>query len=155
MKKVEEKAKEYSDYTNMKELTARLVSTENYGKCRFYKLSHKITRGIYWGKEVDIPEETGCTKFRDEYKHLEGLSKDGVDVICISDADNFIERLVFAGLEYEKDGKTIYSRYNVVIDGKNTMSVYGGDYGSVYEPEVYIRHLARLNGLKYGGIIKQ
>ena len=154
MKTAEEKAKEYSDYTDMKELTARLVSTENYGKRRFYKLSHKITRGIYWGKEVDIPEETGGTKFRDEYKHLEGLSKDGVDVICISDANDFIERLVFAGFEYEKDGKTVYSRYNVVIDGKNTMSIYGGDYGSVYEPEVYIRHLARLNGFKYGGIIK-
>ena len=154
MKTAEEKAKEYSDYTDMKELTARLVSTENYGKSRFYKLSHKITRGIYWGKEVDIPEETGGTKFRDEHKHLEGLSKDGVDVICISDANNFIERLVFAGLEYENDGKPIYSRYSVVIDGKNTMSIYGGDYGSVYEPEVYIRHLAGLNGFKYGGIIK-
>ena len=153
MKTVEEKANEYSDYTDMKELTARLVSTENYGKSRFYKLSHKITRGIYWGKEVDIPEETGGTKFRDEYKHLEGLSKDGVDVICISDANNFIERLVFAGLEYENNGKPIYSRYSVVIDGKNTMSIYGGDYGSVYEPEVYIRHLAGLNGFKYGGII--
>lgn len=139
----------------MKELTAKLVDTGNYGKVRFYKLSHKITRGIYWGKEVDIPEETGGTKLRDEYKHLEGLSKDGVDVICISDADNFIERLVFAGLEYEKGGKTIYGRYSVVIDGKNTMSIYGGDYGSVYEPEVYIRHLARLNGFKYGGIIKE
>lgn len=139
----------------MEELTARLVSTENHGKRRFYKLSDKITKGIYWGKEVDIPEKTGGDKFRDEYKHLEGLSKDGVDVICISDADNFIERLVFAGLEYDMDGKTVYSRYSVVIDGKNTMSIYGGDYDSVYEPEVYIRHLARLNGFKYGGIIKE
>ena len=139
----------------MKELTAKLVDTGNYGKSRFYKLSHKITRGIYWGKEVDIPEETRGTKFRDEYKHLEGLSKDGVDVICISDANDFVERLVFAGLEHEEDGKTIYGRYDVVIDGKNTMSIYGGDYGSVYEPEVYIRHLARLNGFKYGGIIKE
>ena len=139
----------------MKELIAKLVDTGNYGKVRFYKLSHKITRGIYWGKDVDIPEQTGGVKFRDEYKHLEGLSKDGVDVICISDANDFVERLVFAGLEYEKDGKTIYSRYSVVIDGKNTMSIYGGDYGSVYEPEGYIRHLAGLNGFKYGGIIKE
>ena len=139
----------------MKELIAKLVDTGNYGKVRFYKLSHKITRGIYWGKEVDIPKETGGTKFSDEYKHLEGLSKDGVDVICISDANDFVERIVFAGFEYEMDGKTIYSRYRVIIDGKNTMSIHGGDYGSVYEPEVYIRHLARLNGFKYGGIIKE
>ena len=77
------------------------------------------------------------------------------DVICVSDAYTHIERLVFAGVEYMDKGSVCYTRYSTVIDGKNTFLIDGGSYDSVYEPCVYIRHLARLNGFKYGGIIKE
>lgn len=139
----------------MEELTAKLVHTTPDGRQRFYKLNRKIKNGIYFGKHVDIPKDTAETNFKEEYKYLTDLSKDGVDVICISDAHTHIERLVFAGVEYMDKGKVCYSRYSTVIDGKNTFLIDGGSYDSVYEPCVYIRHLARLNGFKYNGIIEE
>ena len=138
----------------MKKLTAALVHSK--GKQTWYKLSDKIKKGRYFGEDVNIEEEINLesNRIKKEYIHVLDQVEGGVDLIVISDANNFIERLVFAGVEYADNGVQIYSRFSTVIDGKNTMSIHGGDSNSVYEHEVYLRHLASINGFTFGGIIK-
>lgn len=138
----------------MKKLTATLVHSK--GKQTWYKLSDKIKKGRYFGRDVNIEEDVNLksNRIKKGYEHVLEQTKGGVDLIVISDADNFIERLVFAGVEYADNGVQIYSRFLTVIDGKNTMSIHGGDSNAVYEHEVYLRHLASINGFTFGGIIK-
>ncbi len=138
----------------MKKLTATLVHSK--GTQTWYKLSDKIKKGRYFGRDVNIEEDVNLKsdRIKKEYIHVLNQAEGGVDLIVISDAANFIERLVFAGCEYTKNGEYHYSRFLTVIDGKNTMSIHGGDSNSVYEHEVYLRHLASINGFTFGGIIK-
>lgn len=134
-----------------KVLTAKMVA--EIGLQKYYVLSHRIQKGIYWGREVDIEKSVTDTEFKKEYKFLSEAAVGGVNVVCISDAHTHIERIVFAGFMYKKNGEVQYSRYRTAIDGKNTFMRDGGDYSAVYEPGVYLRHLARLNGFTFGGIL--
>lgn len=132
-------------------LTAKMVT--EIGLQKFYVLSHRIKKGIYWGEEVDIEKSVAEAKFKKGYEFLSEAAVGGVNVVCISDAHTHIERIVFAGYMYKENGEMQYGRYQTAIDGKNTFLSNGGDYSAVYEPEVYLRHLARLNGFTFGGIL--
>lgn len=130
-------------------LEVKLVHTTD--KQRFYKLNRiidKFPRQIDLDKEID----NSIKRIKDEYKEvltpILGGCKNGVDVICVSDAHTHIERLVFAGCEFVKDGETSYMPISMVhIDGKLTFLTYGGSYDAVYDDVVYLRHIASKNGL--------
>jgi len=82
------------------------------------------------------------TKFNDNWVIDEDCSEE-IDKIAISDANTHIERLVFPAF-WIKNVETLERKVCWVleqIDGKLTFIIHGGDYGSVYSPEVYIKHL--------------
>lgn len=127
----------------MKEITAKLVSTNNTQ--RYYELSSPIYRGRKFGGDVDIVaalEDCKENQMRPEYKHL--LRIDGCHIVCVSDAYTHVERLVFVGEKYP----TGYGRTSCQIDGSHTMKLYGGNERHVYSDEVYLRHLGMVNGVR-------
>lgn len=130
----------------METLDARLIKKTNTQ--RFYKLSHKLKKGISTlrGKEIDLIEEMTISKekdFKPDYKKFCPIN--GVDIICISDATTHLERLVFAGCDYGDD----IGRTRVQIDGCFTMMTHGGDKSSMKPDYVYIRRLAKINGFEF------
>lgn len=127
----------------MKEITAKLVSTNNTQ--RYYELSSPIYRGRNFGSDVDIVAELEACKenqIKPEYKPL--LRTDGCHIVCVSDAHTHIERLVFVGENFPSG----YGRTGIQIDGSHTMRIHGGDETYVYPDEVYLRHLGMVNGVK-------
>lgn len=127
----------------MKEITAKLVSTNNTQ--RYYELSSPIYKGRNFGGDVDIVaalEECKENRMKPEYKHL--LRSDGCHIVCVSDAHTHIERLVFVGEKYPSG----YGNTGIQIDGCHTMMIFGGDERHVYPDEVYIRHLGMVNGVR-------
>lgn len=130
----------------MKEITAKLVHTyineESGATQRYYELSEPIIKGRSLGCDVDIPNNIiKCVdeRIKDEFKEF--VRTDGCHVICISDANIHIERLVFAAEKFHNG----YSRLDFVIDGKYTFKIHGGDSNAVYDDKVYLRHLGMLN----------
>ena len=128
---------------------------QDTGRQRFYELSEYINKGRGFSRDVDISASLKTlleTRILPEYKEqFRAVLSDerGTKWVCVSDAITHIERLVFPafpGLQ----GDYSFSCDN--IDGKQTMMIYGGDSREVYADEVYLRHLARLNGLKWEGI---
>lgn len=118
---------------------------------RFYRLSEKIIKGAGLECYRNIPKsliENDKPSFKDEYKHLIPDNVDGWDLICISDARTHTERLVFCGAEFNGE----YGRLRTQIDGKHTFMTQGGSDRHVHKDEVYLRHLAKINGLKFEGI---
>ncbi|MBO4531423.1 MAG: hypothetical protein J5767_12400 [Paludibacteraceae bacterium] len=72
----------------------------------------------------------------------------GVEYVAISDAHDHIERLAFPAFK-------IGDKYGFLCDdiaGKHTYLTNGGDPNSVYDDVVYLRFLARINGLKWEGL---
>ena len=131
----------------MEQLTAKLV--KDNGQQRFYQLSHKLTKGysILRGKELDLIEELKNAKekdFKPEFKYLCPL--DGFKYICVSDADTHLERLVFGAIPYS-DGEI--SRTRIQIDGCHTMMIHGGSRDAMKPDYVYLRRLAKINGLQF------
>ena len=125
----------------MREIKVRLV--KDYGEQKFYELSSPIKKGRYFYKDVDI-ENSLREEFRnvsDKYK--ESFSRE-CKIICVSDAHTHIERLVFAG---HRKGDEFY-RSHTVICGVNTMMINGGDITKIYDINVYLRFLGRLNNVK-------
>jgi hypothetical protein len=127
------------------ELEAKLIYSTD--KQRYFKLNRKITRGYCTFKGVrDFREELfdeKNTRVKEEYREI--YPSDGFDVICISDANTHLERLVFgACIINEKP-----SRSHVQIEGKTTFMIHGGDRQSMKADEVYLRRLAQWNGLKF------
>lgn len=129
------------------ELKATLIySTENQ---RYFKLNQKITRGYCTFKGVrDFREELldeRDTQVKEEYREI--YPSDGFDIICISDANTHLERLVFGACVINEKP----SRSHVQIEGKTTFMIYGGNRQSMKADEVYLRRLAQWNGLKFSG----
>ena len=125
----------------MREIKVRLV--KDYGKQKFYELSSPIKKGRYFYKDVDI-ENSLREEFRnvsDKYK--ESFSRE-CKIICVSDAHTHIERLVFAG---HRKGDEFYFSHTVIC-GVNTMMINGGDITKIYDINVYLRFLGRLNNVK-------
>lgn len=127
----------------MKHIIAKLVATTN--DQRFYELSAPIHKGRRFGNDVDIAEELQLCKeewLKSECKHL--IRTDGCHIICVSDAHTHIERLVFVAEKLPSG----YGNLGIQIDGCHTMRINGGDSDKVYADEVYLRHLAVVNGVQ-------
>lgn len=125
------------------------------GRQRYYELSEPITKGKcdLLGEFPDLVKtcsETIARRIKEEYKKeaLDSI-KDGIRYIVVSDAHTHIERLVFPAVKF-KDGNITGISHDIA--GKHTFMIDGGDSRAVYPDEVYLRFLARLNGLTYEGI---
>lgn len=131
----------------MKEITAKLVDTftdkESGATQRYYELSEPITKGYGITGIIDISVAQLKTLDDIKEKYKKYLHFDGAHIICISDATTHIERIVFVA---EKFNNT-YSRLKIQIDGKLTMAMHGGDDRTIYDYEVYLRHLGMLNNV--------
>jgi hypothetical protein len=133
----------------MKILMAKLVETTS--KQRFYELNYPLLKGRRLCEDVDIPQELEESKekyTKPEFKDF--VRTDGAHIVCVSDAGTHTERLVFTAEKFPFG----YSRLNVQIDGKHTIMIHGGDANSVYPDEVYLRHLAMINGFSSIQILK-
>lgn len=119
---------------------------------RFYQLSEPITKGRRFGRDIDIPSEHKNFRENRVPDRFKSFVPDHCDMVCVSDAHTHTERLVFSAFRFEVDGKTKYGRTDSQIDGRNTFMIHGGDEDACYPDEVYLRHLASINGLKYEGI---
>ena len=97
------------------------------------------------GKIIDLIPELDKEPLKPEYKHL--LPVGGIDIICISDANTYLERLVFAGI-FDSECND-YSRLHLQIDGCHTFMIHGGDKKTMKSDHTYIRRLAKVNGLEY------
>ena len=114
----------------------------------YYALSEPIRYGVDIYGRVDISE-----KLSDLKNELKGRSikyyKDvpsECNVICISDAPSYDERIVFAAMIMKGKPTLITS---IQIEGEWTSTLSGGDITTVEEPYVYIDRLAKLNGLTF------
>jgi len=117
---------------------------------RVYRLPFKIR---YFKRPGDKKVHTISEIFNDDIE-LE-LPKtfqiiddtDAIDKVCISDATNHKERLVFPVI-YVIDRLTgnlhLFIHY-IDIDGYMTNPNEGGDGSTIYDDEVYLRHLRMLN----------
>ena len=131
----------------MEQLIAKLVLDN--GQQRFYELSHKITKGIsvLRGKEFDLIEALKTSKekdFKPEFKHL--CPMDGFDLICVFDAHTHFERLVFGAIRLSDNE---IDRTRVQIDGCHTFMIHGGSKSAMKPDYVYLRRLAKVNGLQF------
>lgn len=137
-------------------IAIKLKYTWNPSKVTLYKLNRVLTKGVspLTGEIFDVTKEMISERIKPEYQ--EGILDNGYDVIAISDADNFAERLVFAAFRnIAKDGTSPYGRSSVAIGGSNTMSIHGGDLSTLRDHKVYIRRLAILHGYQFEGIIDE
>lgn len=128
----------------MEILTAELV--HDTGKQRFYKLSQKITKGMRLTGKVNLIEalkEEREKRIKPEYRDY--CPVDGLDLICISDARTHLERLVFGAVKVPSG----YGRLTIQIGGVYTFMIHGGDARSMKPDYVYLRSLAKLNGLEF------
>jgi hypothetical protein len=134
-------------------MKVKLVYNETKkGNFRVYEVSEPIKKGV-----SDIIGETNTDKIIESYRNqlnekykdyvLERLGK-GVKYVAISDAHTHIERLAFPAFKF---GET-YGFLCDDIAGKHTYLTEGGDPDSVYEDAVYLRFLAKINGLKWEGL---
>lgn len=107
------------------DLYAKLISKGyNY---RFYKLSCPIKYGIkLFGENI--------------------IRTGPVEIICISDAIDHTERLVFPARMTE-NGPRVTEK--VQIAGIMTSLSDGGDERTVYDDSTYIKYLAKLNNLNF------
>jgi len=123
---------------------AKLV--KDYGKQRYYELDFNVVNFKFSKpkKIEDIKLMEG--KLRPGWYIVNDVSK-STNIICISDANTHIERLVFAGFlaKNKETGEEVYSCSHTPIGGQITMLIHGGDIDSVHDDEVYIRHLRMLN----------
>ena len=119
----------------------------------FYELSEPITKTAFKDylsiKEILTKVKT---RLKNEYKYLIEDGQESVNIVCISDAHTHNERLVFLGVLI-KNGN--YNRLSDDhIDGVYTMMIHGGDQRKMYRPEVYLKRLAKANGLIWEGLEK-
>jgi hypothetical protein len=119
---------------------------------RIYEVSEPIKKGKSdWVREVSIDEtiESYMPRIKEKYKECVASRKGkGVEYVAISDANTHIERLAFPAFKF---GET-YGFLCDDIAGKHTYLTEGGDPDSVYEDAVYLRFLAKINGLKWEGL---
>lgn len=126
----------------MREIGVRLV--KDYGKQKFYELSSPIKKGRYFYQDIDIEKSLSEELKRVSDKYRKSFDR-GCRIICVSDADTHFERLVFTG---HRKGEEFY-RSSTVICGTNTMMINGGDSRKMYDINVYLRFLGRLNRVKF------
>lgn len=120
---------------------------------RIYEVSEPIKKGKSdWFKgEVSIDEtiEDYLPRIKKEFKDdIASRKGKGVEYVAVSDAHDHIERLAFPAFK-------IGEKYGFLADdiaGKHTYLTDGGDPNSVYDDAVYLRFLAKINGLKWEGL---
>ena len=119
---------------------------------RIYEVSEPIKKGksdMIGKRTVDKIIISNRDRLKENFKGcvLERLGK-GVEYVAISDAHTHIERLAFPAFKFGE-------KYGFLCDdiaGKHTYLSEGGDPDSVYEDAVYLRFLAKINGLKWEGL---
>lgn len=111
---------------------------------RAYKLSEPITKAPRKQFDWETEREYALTKRVKE--QFRGAVKQSFECIIISDAHTHIERLAFAGFEFEPGEYGILSMLH--MDGALTFLSHGGDPDSVYPDEVYLRRIASANGFR-------
>lgn len=139
-------------------MKATLITDHNYRNKRIYKLSEKIKKG-----KSDICGEWNISEDMDRFvSDISALWKEikqnGVEYVAVSDAHTHTERLVFPGFKLPNELSEKYGQQYVFssfeIAGKHTMIIDGGDPDTIYDDEIYLRFLARLNNLSWEGIEK-
>jgi len=133
----------------MKEKDWELILKLNAGRRRVYKLNFKVRRFKRPGG--------GLSTIKELFDHNIGLPRhlviiddtEAIDKVCISDANDHVERLVFP-IVYainKRTGKKCLFINCLNIDGY--MVPLGGDNTkTIYDDEVYLRHLRMLNKCK-------
>lgn len=120
---------------------------------RIYEVSEPIKKGKSDWVKGEVSTDGIIKSCQDNLKEkfkdciLERLGN-GVIYIAISDAHTHIERLAFPAFKFGEKYVFICSD----IAGKHTRLIEGGDPNSVYDDAVYLRLLAKLNGLKWEGL---
>lgn len=119
---------------------------------RIYEVSEPIKMGKSdWVGEVSIDEtiESYMPRIKEKYKECIASRKGkGVEYVAISDAHTHVERLAFPAFKIDEK----YGFLGDDIAGKHTYLSEGGDPNSVHEDAVYLRFLAKINGLKWEGL---
>lgn len=138
----------------MKDITFKLVKEYKLFDCkqRFYEASLPLTKSAGMCKDIHLKDSMlkERNNMKEEYRHLIDDNIEGLNLICISDAHTHTERLVFAGVKVNNE----YGRLGLQIDGKHTFMIDGGNDDSVYDDKIYLRHLSKLSGYKFAGIIE-
>ena len=135
-------------------MKATLVKDD--GCVRYYHLSKPITKGkcdLFGEFEIAKEEAKQIDRFKEEFRPLAEqylANPEGIEYVAVSDAITNIERLVFPA--FPVDGGYAFIGGNIA--GKHTMMIEGGNPRSVYDDEVYLRYLCRLNGMSWEGLEK-
>lgn len=120
---------------------------------RIYEVSESIKKGKsdWLDDEVNIDDviERHLPRIKEVFKDSIASRKGkGVEYVAISDAHDHIERLAFPAFKIGEK----YRFLSGDIAGKHTYIDNGGDKDSVYDDAVYLRFLAKINGLKWEGL---
>lgn len=123
-----------------------------------FKLVETNPKNRIYKSDVEITKfPNNLFNWEEEIKAFKTRLKEGVEMledkcfyVVISDANTHIERLVFAGMRYKfANGDIKYGAASMLhINGRYTMMIHGGDSDSVYDDQVYLRHLSIFNNLK-------
>ena len=131
---------------------------KNDGRVRFYHLSEPIKKGkcdLFGEFEIAEQEAKELHRFKEEWKPVAEqylTNPEGIVYVAVSDAITHIERLVFPAFPVPAELGDGFRFTGGNIAGKHTMMINGGNPGSVYDDEVYLRYLCRLNGLSWEGL---
>jgi len=118
----------------------------NKGKKRVYKLNFKVRQFKRPGGSLGTVKEL----FSGDIwlpSYLEIIDDtEAIDKVCISDANDHIERLVFPivyAIDKRTGNKCLFINY-LNIDGY-MVPLGGGNAKTIHKDEVYLRHLRMLN----------
>lgn len=138
----------------MKAKLIKSFSDESIGYMDFYKLSEpiKIGKSDICGEVIIKDDIENFKKFHPD-TIVSCDNSDSVNIIVISDACTHYERLVFPVIKVRTSNGTKWINEILYRDiaGKHTPMTTGGNKNTLYKPEVYLRFLCKLNGLKWEG----
>jgi hypothetical protein len=118
-------------------------------KQRFYKLDFRVYDILHNGLADTIKNRftSDPIQFKEQYEFAGNPVTDYIEYVCVSDAKNFIERLVFAAfmVRNKNTGEINVSHSHHPVHGCNTFMIHGGNPDLVWDDKVYIRALRILN----------
>ena len=128
------------------------------GKQRYYQLDFNIYETNCNGKKLTIEQifKSDPLNFMPEWELAEPTAMQYVNKVCLSDAREHTERLVFPVFKIknkETGEEKIIHRCNGIA-GTNTMMIHGGDPSLVWDDKVYIRQLRMINA-KYNKAVSK
>ena len=126
----------------MESLSATLVHENS--RQRFYKLSKPLTKAPNQKYDFETEKEYNVGRLKDQYKKYH---TNAIEYVCISDAHTHIERLMFLAIPLNEDNTEFGCMAGLQMDGRHTFMTEGGDQRTVHPDQVYLRRLAKANGL--------